>query len=174
MVAKRTSRLPPRFDEVDQIILQRLRKNGRESHASLARATGLSVTACKARIHRLENEKIIEGYAAVIRTERRLATARKYVLVELESTAQKVRQTLELYLLARNDVISVELVEGDIDYVVRLEEYFPESHLSLLEDLSRIPGVRRTRTISIVGKLGEAAHESGASGMKPPSSQNGA
>ncbi len=54
------------FDDVDQQILDILRQDGRASHASIAKAVGLSAPAVGERVRKLEVAGVITGYRAVV------------------------------------------------------------------------------------------------------------
>ena len=54
------------LDAPDRVILDVLRRDGRATVAELASATGLSASACSRRLRRLEDQKVIRGYRAII------------------------------------------------------------------------------------------------------------
>lgn len=54
------------MDKFDYEILEELQDNGKLSIAELGRKIGLSTTATKERVKKLENEGVIKGYTAII------------------------------------------------------------------------------------------------------------
>ena len=54
------------MDEIDRIILQTLRADGRATLSRLSEVTGLSTSASQARLHRLEKTEVIRGYKALV------------------------------------------------------------------------------------------------------------
>ena len=58
------------MDKFDYIILNELQDNGKQSIAELGRKIGLSTTATKERVKKLENEGVIKGYCAIIDTSK--------------------------------------------------------------------------------------------------------
>lgn len=54
------------FDAPDRVILDLLRRDGRATVAEMASATGLSASACSRRLRRLEDQRVIRGYRAII------------------------------------------------------------------------------------------------------------
>lgn len=56
-------------DDIDRALLQTLLSDGRATLATLAAASGLSVSAAQARVRRLEARGIVTGYAARVDPE---------------------------------------------------------------------------------------------------------
>src|SRR5690606_20261581 len=61
--------LSMQFDTVDKRLLELLREDGRASHASLAKAVGLSAPAVGERVRKLEQAGVIKGFRAVLDPE---------------------------------------------------------------------------------------------------------
>ena len=55
-----------KIDRIDKNILFELQKNGRLSNIELSKRVGLSATPCLERVKRLENDKFIVGYQAIL------------------------------------------------------------------------------------------------------------
>ncbi|AEC51487.1 hypothetical protein PNA2_0571 [Pyrococcus sp. NA2] len=56
----------PGIDEIDEIIVRELRKNSRITLTELGKKVGLTASAVKNRIEKLEKLGVIKGYSAVI------------------------------------------------------------------------------------------------------------
>jgi len=56
-------------DNTDQKIVRLLLRDGRMSYTDLGKATGLSTSAVHQRVRRLEQQRVIRGYTAVVDTE---------------------------------------------------------------------------------------------------------
>ncbi len=54
------------LDEIDAELLRRLGENARTANSDLARAVGLSPSACLARIRRLRKSGVITGFTTTI------------------------------------------------------------------------------------------------------------
>jgi Lrp/AsnC family transcriptional regulator, leucine-responsive regulatory protein len=140
-------------DDIDKRLLRHLIENGRATHSSLAQNVGLSLTACKARIRKMEKEGIIGGYTIRAGTGPAIGANRKYLLVELKSTGSKVRQEVEQYCASNPLIVSVELVEGHFDYLILIEEYNQQDHRKIVTDLGAMDGVQRTTTVAVLDRL---------------------
>ena len=80
------------LDEKDMLILNALRRNAREKLCNLAEKLGISNTAVKKRIEKLEKEGVILGYRAVVNEQ---LLGKKKVLVIVHVEVEKVRPFIE-------------------------------------------------------------------------------
>ena len=74
------------LDRIDRNILAALAADGRLSMAELATKVGLSKTPVQARVKRLERERYIRGYSAVIDREKMGEGHVAFVQVKLSDT----------------------------------------------------------------------------------------
>lgn len=125
-------------------LLQRLESDCTLTHDQLAAMTGLSVQEVKAEVKRLEEERLIRGYRAVVdwdRTDREAVTA----LIEVKVTPQRgegfdrVAERIYQY----DEVESVYLMSGAFDLTViisgrSLKEvaHFVGEKLATIEDVT--------------------------------------
>ena len=125
-------------------LLQLLESDCTLTHDQLAAMTGLSVQEVKAEVKRLEEERLIRGYRAVVdwdRTDREAATA----LIEVKVTPQRgegfdrVAERIYQY----DEVESVYLMSGAFDLTViisgrSLKEvaHFVGEKLATIEDVT--------------------------------------
>lgn len=105
------------MDRIDELLVARLRRDGRASMAALGRAVGLSRTSTLARVQRLEAQGVIRGYHADVTAPEEAAphVARVAVVVNTPDMARYVRR-----LLALPEVTEAESVAGEYDLLVRL------------------------------------------------------
>lgn len=126
-----------------QRLLALLRRNARESTASLARKLGLARTTVQERIDRLERDGVIAGYTVRV-TEgfaRQRITAHILINVDPKAGARVVRE-----LEARPCVRAVYALSGVFDYEVRVEGGSTEEIDDNLDAIGRIEGIQRTQT----------------------------
>ena len=98
---------PVRLDDVDRKILDHLERDGRATLADVGTAVGLSSSAVKRRVDRLERSGVIVGYAAI---------------VDPAAVGDRLEAFIELYCadtVAPNDLLSsvtgLEQVNGIYD-----------------------------------------------------------
>ena len=78
------------MDELDQRIVNLLLKDGRMSYSALSECVGLSRTAVKTRVERLEREGLIKGYRAVI--DPQAVPEMTTFIVNIETTAESFEE----------------------------------------------------------------------------------
>lgn len=135
------------LDETDRAILTSLGGNGRISNVALAEEVHLSPSACLRRVRRLEENGIIEGYAAVIDPAKIGKATSVFVDISLSSQREDLLDDFEEAVKEVPGVMSCHLMAGDADYVVHIlcadVEDYERIHRTYL---SRLPGVTRLRS----------------------------
>jgi DNA-binding Lrp family transcriptional regulator len=126
-----------------QRLLALLRRNARESTASLARKLGLARTTVQERISRLERDGVIAGYTVRVSEgfARQRIAAQVLINVDPKAGARVVRE-----LESRPWVRAVYALSGVFDYEVRIEGGSTEEIDDNLDAIGRIEGIQRTQT----------------------------
>jgi DNA-binding Lrp family transcriptional regulator len=140
MTRKTTKRRLPTEQER---LLALLRRNARESTASLARKLGVARTTVQERIRRLERDGVIAGYT--VRVSEGFARHRiaGQVLINVDPKAgERVVRELE----AQPWVRAVYALSGMYDYEVRIEGGSTEEIDRHLDAIGRLDGIQRTQT----------------------------
>jgi DNA-binding Lrp family transcriptional regulator len=132
-----------RLTQEQQRLLALLRRNARESNASLARKLGVARTTVQERIRRLERDGVIAGYTVRVSEgfARRQISAQVLITVNPKAGERVVRE-LEL----RPFVRAVYALSGVFDYQVLLEGGSTEEIDRHLDAIGRIDGIERTQT----------------------------
>lgn len=118
------------MDRYDYNILTELQNNGKLSIAELGRVIGLSTTATKERVKKLENEGVIKGYSAVIDASKVGLDMTAYITVpvgnlEIKEMADKLSSIKE--------IVECHKVTGNTCFLVKVRAR-NSSHLELLID----------------------------------------
>ena len=132
------------LDEVDERILELLRRDGRASMTAVAEAVHISRANAYARVNRLVDTGVISGFSARIDPVKAGLHASAYVSLAVDQTSwQEVRERLA----AIRGIEHIALVGGDTD-VLLLVRARDNSDLRrvVLEELQAIPAVKSTRT----------------------------
>ena len=129
------------LDKTDRAILAALGGDGRLSNVALADRVHLSPSACLRRVRRLEEQGIIDRYAAVIDPAKIGKATSVFVDISLSSQREDLLDSFEAAVTEVPGVMSCHLMAGDADYVVQIlctdvEDYerIPRTYLS------RLPG----------------------------------
>lgn len=142
------------LDAIDKKILQKLQKNSKITNKELSNSLNLSVTAIFERIKRLERNKVISGYVALLHPvhvdksfmvfcQIKLVQHTKGNVMQFEADVSKLREVLECYH-----------VSGEYDYILKVMvkdmEAYREFMLTKLTNLEHIGSTQSTFIISPV------------------------
>ncbi|MCO5734828.1 Lrp/AsnC family transcriptional regulator [Rhizobium sp. SSA_523] len=135
------------LDMFDQKILDEVSANGRISVTELAAKIGLSKTPCNARLKRLIDDGIIQGFRAIINpqklgldhvafTEVKLSDTREQALGEFNQAVRRIREVEECHMIA-----------GRFDYLLKVRTQNIRRYREVLgEKISSLPHVASTST----------------------------
>ncbi len=143
------------LDAIDQRILAELQRDGRMTNQALADRVGLSARACLDRVKRLERDRYIEGYRAVIARRALGDPIIVHAEVILVDQRQVTLQQFERRALQCAEVVACYLVSGPFDYLLRFacQDIDHYQHISdaWINDLSmgvaRITSYTELRTV---------------------------
>ena len=144
------------LDKFDIALLQALQRNARASLQELSAEVGLSTSPCWARIKRMEESGVIEGYTVKVNAEKVGLPDQLIVQLTLNSHTDKALVEFGRQLEAIPEVMEAYLVSGDYDYVLRIAVRGTRDYERLLrERLYKIPGIRHSKSSFVLRKLKE-------------------
>jgi Lrp/AsnC family leucine-responsive transcriptional regulator len=135
------------LDAIDRRIVAALQADGRLSNVELAKRVGLSPSPCLRRVKRLEHERYIETYRAVLARVRIGLGLTVFVGVKIESHANERALAFEKAILAMPEIVACHMVSGEADYL--LEVVVPDLQdyqRFLVGKLLELPIVREVRS----------------------------
>lgn len=109
---------PTAPDPIDDVILERLRQNARESAAAIARDVNLTAGAVRRRIARLEQRGVISRYTIGIEHDKVGASVEAYVELSFAGNAD-VYENLK-QAMSHREVREAMIITGDTDALVRV------------------------------------------------------
>lgn len=147
------------LDNIDRAILRHLQTDGRMSNAALARALDLSPPATHARVRRLEENGLIEGYAARLNRARLgydlLCIVQVSLLVHQFDQVQRFRETV----LALPEVLECFHLTGEFDYLLKVVIRNREDlERFIVGELTPLPGVARIQTSVVLAEVKTTAN----------------
>jgi DNA-binding Lrp family transcriptional regulator len=135
------------MDDIDRLIVETLRADGRLSMRALAERLSISRASAYARVARLEREGVITGYAALVDPVRYGYALSAYVYLDI---AQRSWKSVRGQLLSIPEVDHVALVSGEHDILLRVRARDAvDLRDVVLTRLQEIPEVRATQTVLI-------------------------
>lgn len=139
------------LDDIDRRILAALQAEGRLPMVDLAERVGLSPTPCQRRVKRLEEEGMIDRYAALVSPPALGLALQAMVQVTLEDHSEKTVDAFEAAIRARPEVVACYAMTGDMDFLLHVLAPDLASFSDFaMKALLRMPGVRGTRSSFIM------------------------
>lgn len=133
-----------KLDDIDEAIVSWLSRDARTSNRKIANALGVTEGTVRARIKRMEEEKLIR-ITAVTNIDRFRNAALAYIWIEVERSSQT--QAVAKTLAAMRELGFVGVMMGRFDILaitmVRNTEHLGEF---LHQKINVIPGVRHTES----------------------------
>lgn len=135
------------LDDLDREIVRRLQADGRMSNLDLARAIGLSPAATHARVRRLEERRVITGYAA--RVDAELAGFDLLCLISIgialhhQDAVARIRKAL----VEMPEILECHHLTGQYDYLLKV--VLPDRRALerfVVDKLTPLPGIARIQT----------------------------
>lgn len=136
------------FDATDRHILHILREDGRASHASIAKAVGLSAPAVGERIRKLEQAGVIRGYRAVL--EPHLVGLPICAFVAIAPQPRKSAADLVERLLGMPEIEELHAVAGTYSYIAKVRVSSTQALDGFLDRLFMLEGVERTEATIVL------------------------
>src|SRR3990167_1332246 len=139
------------LDDIDKRIVATLQSDGRLPMVDLAGQVGLSPTPCQRRVKRLEEEGVIERYAALVSPPALGLALQAMVQVTLDDHSEKTGEAFEAAIRARPEVVACYAVTGGMDFLLHILAHDLASFSEFaMKALLRMPGVRGTRSSFIM------------------------
>jgi Lrp/AsnC family leucine-responsive transcriptional regulator len=139
------------LDDIDKRIVAVLQAEGRLAMVDLADRVGLSATPCQRRVKRLEDEGVIDRYAALVSPSAVGLALQALVQVTLGDHSEKTVAAFESAIRARPEVVACYAVTGDMDFLLHvLAPDLASFSEFAMKALLRMPGVRGTRSSFIM------------------------
>lgn len=143
-----------KLDRLDFAILRALQRDARLSLAEISAEIGLTTSPCWARIKRLEEAGVIEGYAVRLNAEAVGLKDTVIVQVTLDSHSDEALDRFGRELEQIPEVLEAFLVSGDYDYYLRIAVADTRDYERLLrEKLYKIPGIRHSKSSFVLRQL---------------------
>ncbi|KPU84025.1 hypothetical protein JI58_06290 [Marinosulfonomonas sp. PRT-SC04] len=135
------------LDSFDQAILQVMAAEGRISVTELAQRIGLSKSPTQARLKRLENERYITGYRALLDPIRLGLKHVAFVEVRLSNTREKSLAAFNAAVRKIPEIEECHMLAANFDYLLKVRVTDMTAYRAVLgEKISSLPHVASTST----------------------------
>ena len=135
------------MDRFDRAILRELAAEARISVTELARRVGLSKSPVQARLKKLEETGVIQGYRALLDPIRLGLAHVAFVEVRMIDTREATLAKFNAEIARIPEIEQVHLIAGNFDYLLKVRTAdMPSYRQVLAEKVSVLPGVASTST----------------------------
>jgi DNA-binding Lrp family transcriptional regulator len=134
------------MDEKDELILQALEKNSKLSSRAIAEKIGLPISTVHRRIRKLEQDKIIKGYKAIIEYEKTKRPISAYLFINIAETIPNKghvpKAKIVEKLLKNKEVQEIADVQGaNFDLVIKCRFKNLRDLSAFIEKLRGLTGI---------------------------------
>jgi Lrp/AsnC family leucine-responsive transcriptional regulator len=144
------------MDTLDRKALSLLMEKGRITWAELGQSLGLSAPAAADRVRKLEEQKIIHGYSALVDAEALGYPLLAFVSVSLDDQRKRVAFLNGIRKLEQ--IVECHHITGDDDYILKIRcRGTRDLDRILVEELKGKLNVGRTRTTIVLNTAKETA-----------------
>lgn len=145
--------MPEKLDVYDLRLLSALQSEGRSPNAALAERVGLSASQVSRRLARLEDDGVVERYAALLRPEAIGLTVLAFSAVSLERQAEQM-DAFEAAVTRFPEIQECFSVTGEADFMLRIVARDLKAFADFLsQHLLRVPGVRAVRSSIVLHRI---------------------
>lgn len=142
------------LDRIDRNILRELQKNGRISNVELSQKVGLSPTPCLERVKRLEKQKIITSYTALLDPQQLNASLLVYIELTLKRSNVDVFQRFNEAVKQLDSILECSLVSGDFDYLLKTRVADMSAYRKVLSDtLQYLPDIKNSKSYVVMEEV---------------------
>ena len=142
------------MDRLDRKILSVLQHNARASLQDIGAAVGLSPSPCWARIRKMEEAGVIEGYTVRLNPQALGLSDTVLLMVTLDSHSDNTLEKFGEALATIPEVVEAHLVSGGYDYLLRVVVKDTRDYERLLrEKLYKIKGIRHSQSMFVLRTL---------------------
>jgi Lrp/AsnC family leucine-responsive transcriptional regulator len=142
------------MDATDLHLLELIQRNARATQLELAKAVGLSQPAVAERIKKLEEKKVIRGYAARVDPAALGVDVTAFIGVGIEHP--KYFERFTKIVMKLDEVLECHRVAGEDSYLLKVKTRNTRALDRLLVQVLRtIPGVTRTHTTIVLASIKE-------------------
>jgi Lrp/AsnC family leucine-responsive transcriptional regulator len=143
------------LDNLDIKILNMLQTKGRTKRNQIAEAVGLSIPSVSERLHKLEENKIIEGYFAKLNRKVFGYDIMAFIVVMMDSS--KHYKSLITHVEKKPEIIECHSVLGEGSHLLKAIVKNTDALEKLLSEIQTWTGVTATKTTFVLSTIKETS-----------------
>jgi len=144
------------MDKIDKGILTQLQKDAKQNTKEISNKVGLSVTPTYERIKKLEQQKIIKSYVALLDREKIGKQVIVYCQITLSKHQKNLMVNFEKEILPFPEIMECHYVSGNFDYLLKVVvNDVNEFHQFINDKLSVVEGISTIQSSFVMKSLKE-------------------
>ena len=108
------------LDIIDKKLINLLQQDSKQTTKQLSLQLNLSVTAVYERVKKLENQKVIEKYVAIVNKNKIEKSFLVFCHIKLMQHSKEYLNTFEYEVLKLEEISECFHVSGDYDYILKI------------------------------------------------------
>jgi Lrp/AsnC family leucine-responsive transcriptional regulator len=138
------------MDNIDIMIIDILKKNGRISNKKLSEMIGLTPSSTLERVKKLEDKKIITGYAANLDYNKIGFTTTAIIQIALSTHNREIIDQFTTHIIQLPQVTELYHISGQYDYMIKVyTKDNKELQQFLIEHLTSFRYISKTETLLV-------------------------
>lgn len=143
-----------KLDAIDKKLLMLLQEDSKQTHKELSAKMDLSVTAVYERIKKLEREKIIKGYVAILDPAKISRSFVVFCHIKLVQHTRECVTTFEKEVVKLDEVLECFHVSGDYDYILKVNVADMEAYREfMVSKLTNLKFIGSTHSSFVIGSV---------------------
>ncbi|CAM1351164.1 Lrp/AsnC family transcriptional regulator [Tenacibaculum crassostreae] len=143
-----------KLDTIDKKLITLLQKDSKQTTKQLSLQLGLSVTAVYERIKKLEKEKVITQYVALINKNKVGKSFLVFCHIKLEKHTKEYISVFEREIEKLQEVTECFHVSGDYDYILKIYvKDMDEYREFMVNKLTALKHIGSTHSIFTIGEV---------------------
>ena len=142
------------LEPVDLRILAALQQDGRLTNQALSAEVGLSTSPCWRRVRQLEEDGVIQGYAALLDRRRIGLGVLAFIRVRIDSHSTAEAEEFSESVRQLPEVVACYSIAGDSDFLLQVVAPDLDSYADFaMAVVRRLPGIKEMQTMFVLKEI---------------------
>jgi Lrp/AsnC family leucine-responsive transcriptional regulator len=142
------------LSSTDMKILEILQDDARVTNQVLAEKINISTSPCWRKVRKLEEDKVIQGYRAVLDRKKIGLGVMVFIRVVIDSHSEAEARKFEEEVTALEDVVACYSIGGDADFLLQVVASDLDSYADFaMSVVRRLPGIKEMQSMFVLKEI---------------------
>lgn len=142
------------FTPTEMKILRLLQDDARVTNQAFADKLGMSASPCWRQVRKLEDDKVIQGYRAVLDRKKIGLGVMVFIRVVIDSHSEVQASKFEQEVTALEDVVACYSIGGDADFLLQVVASDLDSYADFaMSVVRRLPGIKEMQSMFVLKEI---------------------